>query len=317
MFTIIICAYNSRIELLQEVIDSVNNQTHCAFIDEIIIVDNNSLIPLSSVFIRSEIRIKHIFEPQQGLVFARFSGIENCKSDWILFVDDDNLLDYRYVECAISIISANQKLGVFGAANIIPRYDKPPNSALAPYLSYLALRENNKAGVSNDPLDSYTPWREGLCVNLYVAKEWCKYMMKINLDFGRAGRNLLGGEDIIFSLVACNFNFYKGIFDDLKVMHYIPAWRLEKEYLLNLVYGTTLSGFRIRKLIDGDFKPRLNSLNIVLFDYFRELSNYRIHGKLKSMRLLKYFPKTLIKNSLNNEFINSKNQAVLEFLKNG
>jgi glycosyltransferase involved in cell wall biosynthesis len=317
MITAIICTYNPCIRLLQDVIDSINNQTQAKEIVEITIVDNNSNMAVKRLDLKSQIRLMHVQEPRQGLVYARIAGIENCKSDWVLFIDDDNMLDPLYVENALCIISDNPQLGVLGAGNIVPKYEKSPNIFLTPYLNYLALRENKKSSVSNDPLDKYTPWGAGLIVNKYIAKEWCKFMMDSNLDFGRVGRNLLGGEDIIFSVVAKNNNFIKGIFDNLKLIHFIPAQRLEKQYLLNLVYGTTLSGLRINRLLDDDFRPYLYSLNSLLFDYFCKLSNFKYHGKLKSVRLLKDFFVILRKNKINNQFVNSKNKAVLEFLKNG
>src|SRR5207249_4997559 len=90
--SVIMSTYN-RGELLDDAVRSVLAQR----VDstppfELIVVDNNSTDTTREIierFAAADRRVRHLFEPQQGLSFARNAGIREARAPLIAFIDDD------------------------------------------------------------------------------------------------------------------------------------------------------------------------------------------------------------------------------------
>src|ERR1044072_1577697 len=90
--SVILCTYN-RCELLKKSIASVLNQDCSGVKFELLVVDNNSADETRAVcdsFIsQSSIPIHYIFEPRQGVSYARNAAIARAKAPIMAFFDDD------------------------------------------------------------------------------------------------------------------------------------------------------------------------------------------------------------------------------------
>lgn len=94
-FSIVICTYN-RALLLESILKSLLGICSLIYdMVEIIVVDNNSsdaTKDVVEVFVKQQkpsFNIRYVFEPNQGLSFARNSGIKCSTGDIIIFIDDD------------------------------------------------------------------------------------------------------------------------------------------------------------------------------------------------------------------------------------
>lgn len=91
--SIIICTFN-RAENLSECFKHLDSQINVGDLQwEVVLVDNNSndnthttVEELAKIF---AFNIRYIFEPEQGLSFARNRGISETTSRYIIFIDDD------------------------------------------------------------------------------------------------------------------------------------------------------------------------------------------------------------------------------------
>jgi glycosyltransferase involved in cell wall biosynthesis len=96
-FSIIIPTYN-RANLLSETIRSVQNQT---FEDwECIVVDDGSTDNTKQVveeIIKSDSRIKYVFQENAERSAARNNGFSNSLGEWICFLDSDDLFDKHHL----------------------------------------------------------------------------------------------------------------------------------------------------------------------------------------------------------------------------
>lgn len=91
--SVIICTYN-RCELLEHCLNSLFEQSFDPDVAEIIVVDNNSKDRTQEVIQKfSEQGIRNIIETHQGLSHARNRGAAEAKGEWLLYLDDDILLD--------------------------------------------------------------------------------------------------------------------------------------------------------------------------------------------------------------------------------
>lgn len=178
-----------------------------------------------------------------GLTPARLRGISDSRCPYLLFLDDDNLLDRDYLRLFLVLATLHPRLGCIGAGRIVPEYEVEPAAELDPYLCSLALRDESLPRWSNDPADGIRPWGAGLGISRDVADAYASGMdgnhLKQSLD--RRGASLVSGGDDEFSWQACAQGMGKGYFPELKLTHLIPARRVEKSYLLQLAKGQAFS----------------------------------------------------------------------------
>ena len=128
--SVIICTHNPRSDYFARVLEGLRNQTLPLHKWELLIVDNASRLPLASSWDISWHPIaRHILESELGLSYARRRGIQEASADLIIFVDDDNVLDEKYLAEAIKIKQEWPSLGAWGSGSIRGDFEvEPPES---------------------------------------------------------------------------------------------------------------------------------------------------------------------------------------------
>jgi len=119
--SVIICTYN-RCESLKDTLDSLLAQ-ECdgSFNWEVIVVDNNSKDKTKEV-VESYMhkfggKLRYVFEKNQGLSYARNTGIKEAKGEIIAFTDDDCIVEDKWLFKIKNIFQKDIQLdGVLGNA---------------------------------------------------------------------------------------------------------------------------------------------------------------------------------------------------------
>jgi glycosyltransferase involved in cell wall biosynthesis len=109
--SIVIPIYNAE-KFLPECLDSVLAQTHENI--EVICVDDGSTdgsLQLLRSYEEQDARVRVIAKPNGGCASARNAGIEQAKSDWILFHDADDVLA---ADCIEQLLAIADKCGAQG-----------------------------------------------------------------------------------------------------------------------------------------------------------------------------------------------------------
>jgi glycosyltransferase involved in cell wall biosynthesis len=244
--SVIICVHNPRADYLRRTLAGLRNQLLPKDRWEVLLIDNASAEPLAHICDLSwHPNARIIVETQLGLSPARQRGMREASANLLVFVDDDNVLDPRYLDEALEIGRNWPQLGTWGAGFIIPEYEQKPASHLTKLLPCLALREVTTARWGNTPSNKETtPWGAGLCVRAHVAREYIVICENSAISItGRSGKHLLSGDDVEISLVACKLGLGMGIFPELRLIHLIPRGRVMADYLLRIAEGTLLSDF--------------------------------------------------------------------------
>jgi glycosyltransferase involved in cell wall biosynthesis len=248
--SVIICTHNPRSDYFTRVLDGLRNQTLPLHRWELLIVDNASRLPLASSWdISWHPTARHILESALGLSCARHRGIHEASADLIIFVDDDNVLDEKYLAEAIKIKQEWPSLGVWGSGFIQGDFEvEPPED----FRSWLPVRELTAPRWSNlaasrlfgDSPEDAIPWGAGLCVRKEVAIAYRQFCDQSSIQItGRQGTSLVGGEDKEISFVCCRHGLGIGIFPELKLTHLIPQHRVSEDYIVRFAQGTCLSNF--------------------------------------------------------------------------
>lgn len=129
--SIVICCYNSA-GILPLTLKYIFRQVVPQNIPwEIIIVDNASTDNTSEIAKSSYessnclATFKIVKEPKPGLSEARQTGFDTAKFEYVVFCDDDNLLNKDFVKLVFEIIQKNAEIGVLGGQSIAD-FDLPP-----------------------------------------------------------------------------------------------------------------------------------------------------------------------------------------------
>lgn len=243
-FSVIVCAFNAS-NRIQEPLEHICKLDYPLDSFELIIIDNNSTDNTSDIAIeilksadaRFEYRL--IQEPEQGLIHARITGIRNAKHDFVVFVDDDNLLDPDYLSKASDIIKSDKKIGALGGQIDI---STDLNSLPAWFYSYAnAYAVGTQAQHSGDVSRRGYLWGAGIILKKSLLKVPINNGISFALS-GRSGSRLTSGDDsemCKWILISGHTLHYSS---DLKLTHVIPSSRINKSYFDKLLDALHESG---------------------------------------------------------------------------
>ncbi len=179
--------------------------------------------------------------------------------NWLVFVDDDNILAPDYLARVLAIAASHPRLAVFGAGQLRPEFETPPPPELKNLLSMLALRDVDAPRWSNDPTNSAAlPCGAGLCVRRETAGQCAALVeqLKACVTLDRKGGELFSHGDDLFSWAAARAGMEFGVFPELQITHLISAGRLTQAYFLRLIYYHTFSHWILHYLLAGDMPGR-------------------------------------------------------------
>jgi glycosyltransferase involved in cell wall biosynthesis len=123
--SLIICTFN-HLDLLKKITRSIFPQKPTDFDYEVIIVDNNSCDGTSKYardLCATDSRFSYVFEPRQGLSWARNAGAAASKFNFLVYLDDDAWLPENYI-AIISEVVARERPDILGAP-ILPDFVDP------------------------------------------------------------------------------------------------------------------------------------------------------------------------------------------------
>lgn len=266
-YTIIICTYNSA-ERINRIIDAILIQNDYAnLVQELIVVDNNSTDTTKDNITKYGSKIKYIFEDIQGLSFARLRGVNATISEWIIFIDDDNLLKQNWIREADNFITQNPRIGAFNGAIIpliefdISHEEKSRLTACYGGLACTHLTEQNITRIKN-----FLPFGAGLVIRTNTLKSLAKKGW-LN-STGRCGSQLISGEDTEMVLNAKRDGYDVGMCEKMIMYHQIPRFRLSEDYLVRLYASFAPTTFQITKQRHNLLYP-IAFLKSILVNFYR------------------------------------------------
>jgi glycosyltransferase involved in cell wall biosynthesis len=278
-FTIAIPTYNGE-KRLPRVLEKLQNQVGIDNLTwEIIIVDNNSTDGTAKVVQeyqknwQNKITLRYVFEPEQGLAFARARGVKETASELVGFLDDDNLPTEIWVSAAYKFAQEHPKAGAF-ASQIHGLFEVQPNEDIKQIIFYLAINERGSQPLLYEPSKKGVPPGAGLVVRRQV---WLDCVPERLFLIGRVGNSMLAGEDAEALLHIHKAGWEIWYNPIMEIEHIIPKWRLERKYLISLMRGIALSRYHLRMLLVKTWqRPFL--LFLYLFSDFRKLIIHLIYN---------------------------------------
>ena len=119
--SVVLCTYN-RAQLLGAALNRLLAQSADSPVHEIILVDNNSSDDTRHVvdrYVHSTARpVRYVFEPRQGLAYARNAGIAAARADIIAFTDDDVCVSEDWVQVIKRTFDAHPGVDCLGGRTL-------------------------------------------------------------------------------------------------------------------------------------------------------------------------------------------------------
>jgi len=287
-FTVAICTYNGA-ERLPEVLTHLQEQVGTESIQwEVLVVDNNSSDRTAAVVSefaanwRKDCQLRYIFEPRQGVSYARDRAIQEAESTELVgFLDDDNLPAKNWVAEAYSFGQRNSKIGAYGGI-IHAKLDQVPPDYFNQVKILFAIYNRGNQPFHYDRFAR--PRRIPAAPGSVVRKQaWRQCIPARLLLQGRdeAKQTMLGAcEDLECMYYIQNSEWEVWHNPKMEVWHHIPARRLEREYLLKIARTSGLSNHALRI---ARLQPGRRSLILLLTplyflsDSYKALAYYLRH----------------------------------------
>ena len=295
MISFIICTYNREKYIYECLYRLTKNNYWSEW--EIVLVNNNSTDGTAAECKRFEedfptLNYQYFVEKNQGLSFARNRGIAEAKGDWLVFLDDDAMVEDDYVVRLLENIEIYPEAGAFGG-KIEPFFeDEEPNWYSKWAMGFVsAIDRGDKAHVF--PANKFP-----IGANMGIKREVIEKVGMFNTELGRTGNNLLAGEekDLFNRIREAGYQIV--YFPNIGVKHCIPARRTTKEFVERLAYGIGVSErLRTRSIGACAYVKRL----------FMEMIKWGGTMVLLSLYILRLQPKMRNKNNIIlTKIINSK-----------
>lgn len=283
--SVVICTYNPNESILTRTLDSILTQDLNQDEWELLLVDNNSSIPVCSLESVVKRQVRVVFEEKQGLSAARHCGLRQSSGDILVYVDDDNVLEKDYLRNVKTIFSKSE-IGIVSGA-VVPEYEKEPPRWFNEFEGMLAIKRpcSEKPYLTTIPLyNEFFPIGAGMAVRRNILEGYYNALASGSTYIsGRVGTQLSSAEDIDLDFYAISEGFLVGTVGTLKMKHVIPKARLELDYLCRLAAASTKSSAEVNQKWKHVFGTSV-------FSFFR-LRRRGVWGRLVVSWLLYWLPK--------------------------
>ncbi len=245
--TVAICTYNGA-NRIKQVLDRLHSQVNSQDISwEIVVVDNNSTDHIKQVIDDyqkthfSTTTLRYLFEPEQGAAFARLRAVQEANGHLVGFLDDDTLPDENWLVNAYEFAQAHPDVGAYGG-QIHGEFETEPSPEFKGVAIFLAIVER---GSTPHLYTRVLPPSAGLVVR---RQAWLESVPKRPFLTGRTSHSMVASEDIeaIAHIQKAGWEIWYN--PTMQIYHQIPAWRLERTYLISLVRGIGLAKHHIRMI---------------------------------------------------------------------
>lgn len=241
-FSFAICTYNGEKTLSLAVDAILRLKENERLLRELLLIDNASKDGTKDIcraYEKKDRRVKYLYEAEAGLSNARRCAAQNVTGEWIIYIDDDNVLDENWlVELEDCLKTAPDSVGILNGAVIateaepLTEDEKMRLSILYPHLACTHLG-NTDAPVCRPAF----PFGAGMCIKT-VALQTILNDGWLTLS-GRKGNSLASGEDTELASKCLALGYTYLYNEKMHMLHLIPKARLSRDYINRLTRGLT------------------------------------------------------------------------------
>jgi glycosyltransferase involved in cell wall biosynthesis len=272
--SVIICTRDRAASLARTLDSLVIASPHVKKRWELLVVDNGSSDGTADVIasFADRLPIRRVWQPVAGLSNARNAGVVEAKGDYILWTDDDVIVDERWLEAWFRAFRKHPDDAVFGG-RAVPLYEEPPVpwfKANERYLTALLALRNRPDWkvISIDQL----PWGLNYGIRADVQRT---HLYDPALGVA-PGRRRGGEEEAVLRSVLSNGETGHWVWD-ASVSHVIPIERQSASYILSYYRA---AGFDVPIMGQpSGMRHQIGGAWYALKQLTKSLALYLLHGR--------------------------------------
>jgi glycosyltransferase involved in cell wall biosynthesis len=256
----VIPTYNRADDLRQLLVTMAGLDVPACVSWEVVLVDNNSSDETYKVAAEfaGTLPLRYLFERRQGASHARRLGVLETSSEFIAFVDDDNLLSPSWLVEALDFLRAHPRAGAVGA-RVHLLWEIPPDDLLFEYRRCLAEQDLGDEACQM-PASGFTYLAGEALIVRRGALERSGWIERGILDCRRGG-DLTSGGDSEMVLRIRNAGYELWYTPAMRQHHRIPRERMTLDHLCGLHRGfgqshTVLHGLANRRAATPYYRLR-------------------------------------------------------------
>jgi len=219
---------------------------------EVTVVDNNSTDDTKRVVEEmqpqfTDIKLEYLFEKKQGRSHALNTGIKAADGDILSGIDDDEEIDENWFVEVEKIFRERWNEIDFVGGKLLPNWEAAPPVWIEPLKDGVICWRDY--GDEEWVYDRTTPMITG--GHGIFKRSIFEEIGLYDENVGAQGKGFISGEDeILYDQLLTNGK--RGIYNPkLIIYHYVPAYRLDKNYYRRWLFGVGIS----RSLADVHYKP--------------------------------------------------------------
>lgn len=234
LFTVALCTWN-RCASLRSALERLTQLDTVDFEWELVVIDNASTDNTSAVLAEapSTLPLRTEREPHLGIAHARNRAVGTARGRWILWLDDDVLVDPGWLRAYGRAVRRWPEAAFFGGP-IEPRFEGEPPPWLSANLSRLAgvyaMRDLGPAPIELDRF--HVPWGPNMAVRADVERQ-----VPYDPQLGLAGRDRIGGVETDHLRQIVDLGHRGWWVPEARVQHVIGANRLTVSHVRRYFEG--------------------------------------------------------------------------------
>lgn len=249
--SIVIPTYN-RAGHLRKALDSIQRlNLPRTWLIEVLVVDNSSADDTAAVVEASResgsLPVRHFVETNQGLNHCRNRGLLESSSDWLIYLDDDMLIDQDWFLGFAEAVGTLDPDAVVGPVE--PWFEEPPADWLTPAMirsvSSPYSRKGDKACIVEPGRSHELPG-----CNFAVRRSIALAVGGFHPSLDRAGKGMLAGGDFEFGIKVGRLGGRVVYSPRCRIRHHIGRKKLSAEALRSRFAGMGATS-RALAMLDG------------------------------------------------------------------
>lgn len=242
LVTVAICTWN-RSALLRQTLVSLQGLVKPSDVEwELLVIDNNCTDDTPAVVeeFTGKLPIRRIVETKQGHSHARNRAVDEARGSWVLWTDDDVLVDPQWLTEMTRAIGQHPEASFFGGY-IEPWFEVPPPRWIEQNRQFLTgVLVTRDLGAEPRPFGAGEfPFGANMAIRTDLQREH-----RFNPRLGRvgAGNVVLDETDLFHRLVAQG---YHGVWvPAARVRHWVPSKRMTRQYVWDYFFGMGQAAIR-------------------------------------------------------------------------
>ena len=229
--TVAVCTWNRKALLDSTLASLAQLEVPAEAKWEVIIVDNGSsdgTAELVAQWIDKQVLpLRYVFEPTLGLSNARNRAIRERQADWILFTDDDVILDRSWLRGFLETRRRHPAAGAIGG-RVDPWFVEQPDAMLCEAFPALA---RGFCGIDLGPNELSVPAGTDLVGANFSIRIDPAVKTVFNPLLGNIGKSPLGGEELAYQIELRNAGLDIVWSPGMRLKHYVDPKRMTLSYL--------------------------------------------------------------------------------------